>query len=1401
MERDRGATWEQAQMGKSTVDRVVTMGNDIRDWRERASGTFLQQTVADFEANQRFGEYVSRIGKDMLQMVSSQDTEEDQEKARADAKRRAIEARKRLRRRKVRVADQESSAESAKMDEEWDTADWSDEMVEDGVSVLFDVFYDPASRTDEIRKMRACLMLEKLISRHEVAEIYVRKNIALLVGLSANRFIRCGQSMALLDLIYILHAARTKYVPELSENNFSGRATDMLLLEARVAALQMQHMVRSHKARVLNTLRRHESNDLIRSFGSEEQTKIITESSILGRTRLLQARWNDMHLGHAKEMICTPMGYRSPIHIAPRYCQLILEIVATLVSDQSAKLAQCNREEVLRCNGCVMYAQMLGVPHGPFPALAAQILSNLSKIAESLAPIMHSGCLRAGLLCIRYFRRTGKMRWVFSAAAAANIVSGKEDELEAVARITFLDILAMFVNTSAHAAAVHRARNGFDFYNPQDGWVESIDYRTALAQRSTQLTQLQFELHLGNRFTLGNLVELLNEADNLHTIRGLLRTVYNLSCSDCFNTVLGETVACGGNNIARILSFVQEQDGTASSLALGLFLQLCTRQAGRDGLLATFLALKLAPLTRCNPVYTRRAYQRAILIAAAAIRHGPRRSYNPVKMPFLLVDSEAVRKLIYLDLLKSLVKDVELEEADGLSIPDLVLRPLSKSLSLKVSTNALVGLGAEVTKNMCDFFCHPTDDKFFESLSWDEGAAGCIIVDGLTRSPDTCRACFSSGTILYLSHCLFNGRHVIKSGPPMTSSQLMVVLSGIVSAATALSNMCRVASSGGREEEIINGLYEANVFPAVSYFINTLSQNHMLVGMELKKLQIKAGQSTLIFFDSYTAMILGKSTLPNIQRLFSTLRECGKSVVGILGVIKTVHAGTPYFEKLLEGLCSFLAQLLTRRELVEEALSDWRLLDHMRVHLPDPLTTMGELGVDDEAFRRGLGLLPASFFDLCCSICTLEKGKAACLADGFLRRAVEKALMLIPKLPETKQDMLGWTMALQKRSGVGGARRVDTSAGEQYSLDLLSFGDEEGGQSIKPPSAARLQVAAALRLAAKCASFAHPLFGSVNDLLLQPEFDIVAVCKALIGIEETPRCDPVIVASIHLLGNLSKDIYRVAEQFEALDILGLLAKSMIHVPFLPIEAAESCILAINSMGVTKSAYVVDQLRNTREPMAKIARVFPQLASAVAESQWSSTTTFLELEAKQTRLQNVTPLTIEIGRGGGGEDDVVFEKDRILREQLQKLYCAAGLDDEAERLTPQMKRQVGVESQLSSPMPFPSPSPSPSPSKSSGGRLLPLPSPSPSSSPLPSPASRPSPASSVSSFGSLTSSPDQRASPSKTRMATTHLLLSPISSPSKTVGGKTNVKKKKKENQMLTLDLEQVPELERTRPRW
>jgi hypothetical protein len=206
------------------------------------------------------------------------------------------------------------------------------------------------------------------------------------------------------------------------------------------------------------------------------------------------------------------------------------------------------------------------------------------------------------------------MRWAFSAAAAVNIVSGREDELEAVARITFLDILAMFVNTSAHAAAVHRARNGFDFYNPQDGWVESIDYRTALAQRSTQLTQLQFELHLGNRFTLGNLVELLNEADNLHTIRGLLRTVYYLSCSDCFNTVLGETVACGGKNIARILSLVQEQDGTASSLALGLFLQLCTRQAGRDGLLATFLALKLAPLTRCNPVYTRRAYQRAILI-------------------------------------------------------------------------------------------------------------------------------------------------------------------------------------------------------------------------------------------------------------------------------------------------------------------------------------------------------------------------------------------------------------------------------------------------------------------------------------------------------------------------------------------------------------------------------------------------------------------------------------------------------------------------------------------------------------------------------------------------------------------------------------------------------------------
>lgn len=1317
-------------LGLGTIDRVKNMGNDIRDWRERAK---MSTTLEDTLMNQRFGAYVSGLGKDMLQMVSSIDEDENVIQARINAKKKAVEAKQRLKRRSVKVADMEEGDEASKMDEEWDTSAWSDEMVEDGVAVLFDVFYDPETRRDEVKKVRACLMLEKLINRHEAAELYVRKNIALLVGLSANRFIKDGQSCGMLDLLYILHAARTKYIPELSENNFAGRATDMLMLEARQSVLMLQHMVRAHTSRKKNRERIEEVDGLIGSFGTAAEVALLSDANILKRTESLKNRWIDMHVLQSPEERCTAMGYRSPVHIGPKYSSLVMEILLSLVSENATKMAQVNREELVRSGGCILLAQMLGIPQSPFVAIAAQILSHVSKIAESLSPIIHSGCIVAGVKGINYFRKTGKMSWAMSSRKIASRGESRSDGRKGSTpsspsrspmqqsiedcRIIFLDIIAMFANASAHAAAIHRARSGFDFNTSQEGNVESNDYGSTLKLSASQLSEECMRLHLGNRSLLNTLMALMKELTSLHSIRTILRIFFNLACSDCYNTVLEEVLACGGKNLMRIVDFLEERDGTVSSLSLGILIQLCTRRLGREGLLATNLARILATRTKCCDVYSRRPYQRALLVAASVLRCDERRAYNPLNAPFLLVDPEAVRKLVYLDLLKSF-KRPPLEIADALSIADLVLLPFSKSLPLKVSKGALalsVSSHDHGVMDLCDFLCHPSEQFFFESLPWDESAAGCIIMDGFSRHAETSRVCYSAGTIRYLAQCLYWGRHLIKDGPALLEKQLVIALLGVTSAANALASMCKSASDDPeRKDAIIFGIHDVDVITATSYFINTLSQNHPMVREDLKKIQIRTGRSALLFFDSYCGMILSMEGLDPAREefLLSELAEVGRTVAGLLQKLKGVHGGSAIFPKLFDGMCTFLARLLTSRIIVESALTQWKLLEALRAHLPHPLTALGEKGADDEAFRAGLGMLPSSFFDVCTAICVLDRGKGACLVDGFLRRSIEKVLLLLPKL-ESREEMLRWTSALNKYYATSKSR-------EEYSLDILRKIDPD----LKP-STARLEVAAALNLIAACSSFAHPAFGSSNDVIMMQEYQIVHICKVLISVEETPRCDPVVVAAMQVLGGLSKDVYRAAPIFESMDILGLIAKQMAQVPMLPQKAVESALDAVNNMAATGSEYVVDQLRNLREPLLKVNRVMPVLASKVADTNWNATTTFFRSERKaeeksavKTILAPLTHLTISTNSPQMDDTHSIFENDRILREQLQKLYSAAGLEEEAQALSPTKKQSLGsiiASSPVRSSLGLPSPSStmsdssyaSPSPKSQGQLRLNPL----------------------------------------------------------------------------------------------
>jgi hypothetical protein len=116
-----------------------------------------------------FNHYIHDIGGTLLATKVDEDTEEVEKRARLIRKQTRLA---KLLKKKVKVTDFEDGGLSVAIDREWDTSSWSDELILAGVDSLLLVF-QVKNRGDEStpeRKERALYMLEKLLTRHDIAE-------------------------------------------------------------------------------------------------------------------------------------------------------------------------------------------------------------------------------------------------------------------------------------------------------------------------------------------------------------------------------------------------------------------------------------------------------------------------------------------------------------------------------------------------------------------------------------------------------------------------------------------------------------------------------------------------------------------------------------------------------------------------------------------------------------------------------------------------------------------------------------------------------------------------------------------------------------------------------------------------------------------------------------------------------------------------------------------------------------------------------------------------------------------------------------------------------------------------------------------------------------------------------
>mmetsp|Transcript_21334 Transcript_21334/g.29551 ORF Transcript_21334/g.29551 Transcript_21334/m.29551 type:complete len:1492 (-) Transcript_21334:71-4546(-) len=1274
MEESLAHKWE-ITLGKDTVSRTKNLGNDMGEFRHLAH---LPKVGED--AQEKFNRFIHGLGADVLKSQLSEDKERQLAEEAILKKRNKVA---KLLRKKVRVDDFEDGGLSISIDQEWDTSTWSEELIEAGCEALILIFYNHESSVDlqprnVERKGRAAYMLLKLLNRHVAAETYIRRNIERLISKSVSKVIRRGCTCALLDVLNVLHCCKEQYPIEMSQYNFNGRAFEMMIQEARLAALLIQHSFRAKRCRLANLYK-----PTLPGFGSEYEVRISRLSLVNARSCELRENWHIMHgttkakyrrlksrplkesdkKNMAKTMAESIGGLRGPIHIGLYYTEMLLEIILHLTSPAAEKFAHGNREDVVRSYGCILLATFLACPTGQLSFLSGCILANVTKVPESFDPVLKSGCTTAAIRMLKYMRLIG--------AGTSNKIKQKRS-----AKISFTDAylgtIDLISNTAVHAAGLYRAINGYSFIKKsRQASMEDLNYTQILQYYSRTLrsgTRAKEVLDADIQYYLGN-TDLLKELSAAILCSILLEDVLN-RCLYCLLTLLStfshhkavaEITAMAGRLMIRLIQLLHSDNDETGNLALCVFMQICTTNTSRQALFVTKVQFYLNEINRDVTKaenLNKKSFQRSILASLCMCREGDWRLYDPQSLPNYMMNrthrmevpilsnpsNNAVRKCMYLDVLKTL-KCPALDIADKLEIADLTVLPTDTSSSNSLSQTSF-SLNA---KDLVAYFCHPDEPDFYETIPLDECSATCTIFEGFSAHKSTAKAIYNPGIVRFMGKYLFLCKYLFL-GKPMSDSQILVLLNGVSSCGLALGRLaeaCTPISSdssnssshspvkftnhlpvsmkhkstetsrvntadtnfekaeSSMSESYIQASRKTELTASILFFVNTLSVSHPKLKESTRQLQKTVGVNCLLFLSKYAHMMLADDSESNESKV-KDLFNAGTAVINLLMHLKTVHSKSKNYVTLLDNMCTLLCKVTALKEAAFLAVDSWGVFNALTIFLPSPLSGMlqeeeeklekavkkydvdymkttttsnnNELmtnfnmeektSSEIKAYKIGLHNLPASYFELLASLCKVDQAKSVCLTDGYLRRALEKLAIIYSLLHAANY--------------------------QPYQLN--------NWQQMKG------EVVACLKLIVACANHTSVQKGSANDLILSRFFHVEDMCQGIIiARNDIPRTDELIHCCYRTLAALAHDTHRVLALVEDRDILGMVREEIILFQDIPQETAE-CLVSIlhySSLGIT-SNYLHMMIPRLREPLAKIARIYPALAAKVDEANWNMT---------------------------------------------------------------------------------------------------------------------------------------------------------------------------------------------------
>ena len=234
---------------------------------------------------------------------------------------------------------------------------------------------------------------------------------------------------------------------------------------------------------------------------------------------------------------------------------------------------------------------------------------------------------------------------------------------------------------------------------------------------------------------------------------------------------------------------------------------------------------------------------------------------------------------------------------------------------------------------------------------------------------------------------------------------------------------------------------------------------------------------------------------------------------------------------------------------------------------------MGDVQSETSLYKNSARDLPSSLFDVMVQLCQTDQGIAISVADGFLRRALDK-IFLIKDRMESESEM------------------------EQVAITIAN------GKQL-PKNQLRLDMASSLQLVSKCCNYHNSKFGSSNDLVLNPNYSIVEVCWRLASTPSCPRDDEAYLASLSVLRQLSRDSARIYEQFRDHEIVPLIHNELKRLSEIPLEGVADCVDLIYNVAVgLRGAHLRAELPRMREALSKVSRIHVRLGQAVSDALYA-----------------------------------------------------------------------------------------------------------------------------------------------------------------------------------------------------